>query len=161
MLANLRAARVGVLFQQILRGHQHTRCTVAALQGVPVAKSSLKVGDFVAVGQALDSLYRSAMCLHRKYEAGPNDLTVELHRAGTHTPCSQPTCVPVRCKCSRKKSARLTRGETCASTRSPFTSSEMGIGALTPNLPRVLAEKAEQPRNGQAAPLPDADASRS
>ena len=29
-----------------------------------------------------------------------------------HTPCSQPTCVPVSCRCSRRKSARLRRGRT-------------------------------------------------
>ena len=47
------------------------------------------------------------------------------------TPCSQPTWVPVSCRCSRRKSARLSRGKTCASTRSPLTSSEIGIGAVT------------------------------
>ncbi len=51
------------------------------------------------------------------------------------TPCSQPTCVPVRCRCSRRKSARLSRGKTCASTRSPLTSSETGYGSRHAALP--------------------------
>ena len=45
------------------------------------------------------------------------------------TPCSQPTCVPVSCRCSRRKSARLSRGRTCASTASPLTWSEIAMGA--------------------------------
>ena len=50
-------------------------------------------------------------------------LTRTVH--APQTPCSQPTCVPVSLRCSRRKSARFSRGSTCASTRSPLTTSEI------------------------------------
>ena len=84
-------------------------------------------------------------------------LTRTVH--APHTPCSQPTCVPVSFRCSRRKSARLSRGSTCASTRSPLTSSEMATAAVTPMLPRGdRGEQAAWIRNAPAAPSPDAGA---
>ena len=76
------------------------------------------------------------------------------------TPCSQPTCVPVRCRCSRRKSARLRRGRTCATTASPLTWSEIAIVVVTRALPRQdRDDQAPLPRNGPAAVSQDAGAS--
>ena len=78
------------------------------------------------------------------------------------TPCSQPTCVPVSCRCSRRKSARLSRGRTCASTRSPLTSSEIGNGSRHARSPDIEIGTAKQRGHAtpSSAPSPDAGASR-
>ncbi len=44
-----------------------------------------------------------------------------------HMPCSQPICVPVSKRCSRRKSARCVRGATSALTVRPFTVSAIAV----------------------------------
>src|SRR5438270_6883684 len=70
------------------------------------------------------------------------------------TPCSHPTWVPVSSSCSRKKSAKLSRGRTSALTHSPLTSSEMGKG-LVNRLPRHRGrgDRAARTRNASSAHL--------
>ena len=63
-----------------------------------------------------------------------------------HTPCSQPTWVPVRPRSSRRKSARRRRGSTSRSKRVPFTVTRMV-------LPPAHAARSGAPR---AASLPRA-----
>ena len=63
-------------------------------------------------------------------------LTRTVH--APHTPCSQPTCVPVSLRCSRRKSAKFRRGSTFASTRSPLTTSEIATAAVTPMPPAEI-----------------------
>jgi hypothetical protein len=50
MFADLLTIRRRTLPQQILRGHQHSGRTEAALQRIAIAKSCLQIGDFAAVG---------------------------------------------------------------------------------------------------------------
>ena len=78
---------------------------------------------------------RRTRCASAPPASGRNERSRRSTRTvqAPQTPCSQPTCVPVSFRCSRRKSARLSRGRTCASTRSPLTSSEMGMGAVTPS----------------------------
>ena len=86
MLADLLAVRLGLLLQQILRGHQHSRRAVTALQCIAIAKRGLQIGDLAAVGQSLDGLDRCAVRLHRQHQAGTNDLAVHAHGAGAADP---------------------------------------------------------------------------
>jgi hypothetical protein len=86
MLAYPLPIRLGMLFQQVLRGHQHGRRAEAALQGVAIAERGLQIGDFAAVGQSFDGFDGCAVRLHRQHQAGPNDLAVDPHRAGAANP---------------------------------------------------------------------------
>ena len=84
-------------------------------------------------------------------------LTRTVH--APHTPCSQPTCVPVSLRCSRRKSARFRRGSTSASTRSPLTTSEIATAAVTLTPPhRDQDDQAARIRNAPTGPSPDAGA---
>ena len=84
-------------------------------------------------------------------------LTRTVH--APHTPCSQPTCVPVSLRCSRRKSAKFRRGSTFASTRSPLTTSEIATAVVTPTLPRGdQGDQAARIRNAPTGPSPDAGA---
>ena len=48
--------------------------------------AGLQIGDLAAVGQPFDRLDRRFVCLHRQHQAGPNDLPVDAHGAGTANP---------------------------------------------------------------------------
>ena len=80
----------------------------------------------------------------------PSSVTVQA----PHTPCSQPRCVPVRCRCSRRKSARWVRGSTNACSARPFTVRETDVsdmGVMPP--PQPVRPRAVPPRPAmQAAP---------
>ena len=86
MFAYLRPIRLGLLLQQILRGHQHARRAEAALQRIAIAKRRLQIGDLAAVGQSLDGLDGGAVRLHRQHQAGAHDLAIDAHRAGAANP---------------------------------------------------------------------------
>src|SRR5262249_111335 len=58
-----------------------------------------------------------AASIRQERTATPSTITVQA----PHTPCSQPTCVPVSFSSRRRQSARLVRGSRFTSTRSPFT----------------------------------------
>ena len=70
----------------------------------------------------------SACTANTRHErtAAPSISTVHA----PHTPCSQPRCVPVRWHCSRRKSARVTRGSTVASCARPLTVSRTGTSCM-------------------------------
>src|SRR5215475_6775139 len=81
MIAYPVTARLGLLLQQVLRGHQHSRRAVAALQSIAIAKGGLQIGDFAAVGQAFDRLDIRTIRLNREHQACPDDLAVHPNRA--------------------------------------------------------------------------------
>src|SRR5436190_10448406 len=83
MLADPLPVRLGLLCQEVLRGHQHSRRAIATLQRIAIAKHSLQVRDLTAVGQALDSLDRCAVQLNGQYQAGTNDVAIHAHRASS------------------------------------------------------------------------------
>src|SRR6185312_1666768 len=66
--------------------HQHAWRAIAALQGVPIAKSLLQVADFATVGQPFDGLHRRALHLYRQHKAGAHDLAVDPYGAGATDP---------------------------------------------------------------------------
>ena len=83
MFADLFSVRTGNLLQQILRGHQHSRCTEPALQRVALPECRLQIGNFAAVGDPLDRLNRRIVRLHREQQAGTDDIAVDADRART------------------------------------------------------------------------------
>ena len=83
MLADLLPAGIGVLPEQVLRRHQHARCTKPALQGIAVTKGGLQVCDFATIGEALNGLDGGAICLYGKHQACANNFAVYANRAGS------------------------------------------------------------------------------
>ena len=95
------------------------------MQGVTVAERGLQIGDLAAVGQSFDRFDRCVLRLHRQHQARTNDLTIDAHRArATNLVLANDMCAG-QFQMLPQEVSRLTRGSTCASTRSPFTSSEM------------------------------------
>src|SRR6185312_1513991 len=83
MLANDVTARDSAAFEQILRGCEHARSAVAALQGVPLLERRLQIGDFAGIRHSLDSIHRGAVALYCQHQAAADDLAVYSHGAGT------------------------------------------------------------------------------
>ena len=68
--------------KQIMRGDQHGRRAIAALQRVAVAEGGLQIVDRAAIGQPFDGLDRSPVGLHGERQTAPHDLAVDANRAG-------------------------------------------------------------------------------
>src|SRR5207248_5804201 len=81
-IADLRLGRIRIRVQQSLRGDEHSRRAVAALQAVRLAEAVLQ-NAHRAVGfrETLDGGDAVAVRLHRVHEAGPYGFPVEHHRA--------------------------------------------------------------------------------
>ena len=82
VLADLRAIRLRLLPQQVLRRDQHARRAVAALQRIALAERVLQIGDLAAVGQPFDRFHCTTIRLHGQRQAGAHDLAIEAHGAG-------------------------------------------------------------------------------
>ena len=52
------------------------------MQRVAFTERRLQVGDFAAVGHALDCFHAAAVALHREHQATAHDRAVDAHRAG-------------------------------------------------------------------------------
>src|SRR5215470_262593 len=81
MIAYPVAARLGMLLEQVLRGHQHSGRAVTALQCIAIAKGGLQIGDLAAIRQAFDRLDMRTIRLNREHQACPYDLAVQANRA--------------------------------------------------------------------------------
>src|SRR6266496_2785426 len=81
-VADLAFRRIGIRIEQRLRGDQHSRSAVAALQAVRLAEAVLQHAHR-AVGprQAFDGGHAVPVRLHCIHKAGPDRLAVEHHRA--------------------------------------------------------------------------------
>src|SRR3989441_12778281 len=81
-VADLAFRRIGIRIEQRLRGDQHSRSAVAALQAVRPAEADLQHAHR-AVGprQAFDGGHAVPVRLHCIHKAGPDRLAVEHHRA--------------------------------------------------------------------------------
>src|SRR5665213_3975280 len=83
MFADLLTVRRWLVFQQILRRHQHSRRAKSTLQGVASAKGRLQIGNLAAIGQSLDGFDRRTMRLYRQQQASTNDIAVDAYRVRT------------------------------------------------------------------------------
>ena len=160
MLANLLAIRPGCCFSRScaaisMPGVQKPHCSALRSRNAACRSAISPLSDSPSM-VSTDASCACTASIRQERTISPLTRTVQAPQ----TPCSQPTCVPVSCRCSRRKSARLSRGSTCASTRSPLTSSEMDIGAVTP-IPRHRdrGDQAAPRRIAPTAPSPDAGAS--
>src|SRR4029450_2760957 len=77
--------------------------------------------------------------------ASPSSSTVHAPQ----TPCSQPTCVPVRPRSCRRKSERSSRGSTESSWRVPLTVTAMGPWSSTRG--SLTCRRAERYARGEGA----------
>src|SRR6185437_6999059 len=68
--------------EQILRGNDHARRAIAALQRVAFDEGGLQVGGLAGVGQALDRLHHGAVALYGQHQAAAHDDAVDPHGAG-------------------------------------------------------------------------------
>src|SRR4029450_1699557 len=82
MRADLLAGWKAAAGQQFLRGKQHTRRAVAALQRVARDECLLQVRDLVGVGHAFDGVDPRAIALHGQHQAAPHHNAVDAHAAG-------------------------------------------------------------------------------
>src|SRR6516164_226029 len=82
MGTDLFAARNAAAGQQFLRGEQHARRAVAALQGVARNERPLQIGDLVRIGHAFDGVDARAVALHRQHQAAAHHHAVDAHAAG-------------------------------------------------------------------------------
>src|SRR5262249_30366641 len=82
MRADLFAAWSAAAGQQFLRGQQHARRAIAALQGVARDERLLQVGDLVRISHAFDSVEVRAVALHRQHQAAAHHHAVDTHAAG-------------------------------------------------------------------------------
>src|SRR5262244_2119912 len=81
MHADLFAARNAAAGEQFLRGEQHARRAVAALQGVARDERLLQIGDLVRSGHAFDGVDARAVALHRQHQAAAHDHPVDAYAA--------------------------------------------------------------------------------
>jgi hypothetical protein len=86
MPADLFSIRTWRLLQQILRRHQHSRRTEAALQRVALPECRLQIGNLAAVGDPLDRLNCRIVRLYRKQQAGTDDIAIDADRTCTAHP---------------------------------------------------------------------------
>src|SRR4029078_5091094 len=82
MLANDVTARDSAAFEKILRGCEHARSAVHALQGVPLLEPRLQIADFAGIRHSLDSIHRGAVALCCQHQAAADNLAVYSHGAG-------------------------------------------------------------------------------
>ena len=99
-----------------LRGEQHARRAVAALQRITPLECRLQVGDFAGVGNtSMVSTRAPSHCTARRRQprtTSPSTRTVHEPQM----PCSQPTWLPVSERVSRRKSTSVRRGSTLSCT---------------------------------------------
>src|ERR1700731_2219094 len=76
--------------------------------------------------------------IRQERTAAPSTSTVQA----PHTPCSQPTWVPVRCNSWRRQSAKVRRGSTSTATAVPLTSNLMDMRRCLPE--RALDHGSDQ-----------------
>src|SRR6185503_11821895 len=81
-VAQLGLARVGVLLQQRLGGHQEARRADAALQRRVLDELALQRMQLVALGHALDGGDRPAVRLHAQHQARAHEAAVDGDAAG-------------------------------------------------------------------------------
>src|SRR5262249_32091492 len=80
--ADLLATRNTTAGQQFLRGKQHARRAIAALQRVACDERLLQIGDLVGVGHAFDRVDAGSIALHGQHQAAAHYDTVHAHTAG-------------------------------------------------------------------------------
>src|ERR1700737_1635946 len=80
--ANLGISRVGMVLQQVMRAHDHTRRAEAALQAVLLPESLLDGMQRVALGQALHRGYLAAIGLEREHGTGFHSAPIEQDGTG-------------------------------------------------------------------------------
>src|SRR5215467_10841887 len=96
MRADLFAARNAAAGQQFLRGQQHARRAVTALQGVARYEDLLQIGDLVGIGHSLDGLDASAVARYGDDQPTAHNHSMDVHAASaasaspaTHETASQ------------------------------------------------------------------------
>ena len=107
----------GRALEQILRRSGACRRAEPALQRVLSRKSSAGWRDVPAPRRRPDGLHLAPVGLYGQHQASADDRTVDPHGARPHTPCSHPTCDPVRSSPrgeSPPRLARRHRGKACA-----------------------------------------------
>src|SRR2546425_13243601 len=80
--ANVRLARVRILFQQIQCGQDHSRSADATLRAAAVDERLLYGMQLFFAGDTFDSLNLRAFNLSDWYQAAIHDLAVDEYRAG-------------------------------------------------------------------------------
>src|SRR5436190_18316563 len=81
MFADLFSIRTRRLLQKILRCHQHSGRTEAALQCVAFPECRLQIGNLTAVGDPLDRLNRRIVRLYGEQQTGTDDIAIDADRA--------------------------------------------------------------------------------
>src|SRR6185369_7404068 len=76
-MADLRVRGIRVAIQNLLRRHNHARCTETALRAMLVPESFLHAVQFAVLRQALDGSEGRAIRLHREHAATLHGLAVE------------------------------------------------------------------------------------
>jgi hypothetical protein len=79
--ANLLAARVGAVGDELRRGQQHARRAEAALERIALVELVLKRRELAVFGKTFDRVDARACALHREHEAPADDFSVEPNRA--------------------------------------------------------------------------------
>ena len=134
----------GVVGQQVDAGHDHAGRAVAALQAVLFPERLLQRVQAIALGAGPRWWSRSepsawtAKMVH--------DLALRPSTSTVHAPhwlVSQPTWVPVKFNCSRRKWTSSIRGSTCAVRRLPFTVMDTRV-IVAPRGPPSLQQAGDQ-----------------
>ena len=125
---------------QVARGDQHRRRAKAALQRVmPVKAVAQRRHDRDrrrSLRWSRPRARRRPTASIRQARAGsPSTRTVQA----PHTPCSQPRCVPVRLRRSRRKSASDSRGGTSSAIAAPLSLSRTAVMRLPACAARIAA----------------------
>ena len=100
----------------------------AALQAVGTSESALQGFNSPAGRRGFNGSQIVTVGLNRQHNAGAHRLAIEQQRAGTHTPCSQPSAfrsMQILADEVAQKEARLD----LASWRTPFTMTPIAIWA--------------------------------
>ena len=119
-----------------------SRTANRALRETPAAR---RTGRPPAASDLRSSRHRHPAPAPRRSDrlarTAPSSSTVQAPQ----TPCSQPTCVPVSPRSSRRTSASVLRGSTTARRCSPLTVSRTGTGSVTSVPPGQLAAALARP----------------
>src|SRR5215472_13945954 len=82
ILADLPLARIGVVFDEIERAHDHPRSAEPALQRMVVAERLLHRVQGIAGRDTLDRQHRAALCLQGEQGAGLDGFAVDMNDTG-------------------------------------------------------------------------------
>ena len=85
-IADFLTRRIARRAQQMMRGHQNSRRTEAALQSVSLMKRFLDIGNDATVAQAFDGFDVCAIRLHGKHQTGVHRQTIEQNEASPARP---------------------------------------------------------------------------